>query len=321
MSTGTDTRTTDEQTGTDDADDADNPSVEDRSAQDRSVQDLSAQVELLREENRRLRDRYARTRRTEYRRAALGMGVVGVVAALGGAAFPDSRATLFALAGIGLFTCVLTYYLTPERFVAASVGERTSAALGTLGAELVSELGLRDARVYVPAGSATGDPATEVRLFVPEHADHVVPEADDLGSLFVVTDDEREHGVALPSTGAALFAEFTRTMADGLAETPVELAEQATEALVEGFELADAAVPEFDAETPQVTVGVDGSAFGDVGRFDHPVTSFVATCLAVGLDAPVRVETVDTDDDRFDHLLRYTWDADDDSADGDSTDG
>ena len=276
-----------------------------------SVKELAAQTELLREENRRLRERYAQTKRTEYRRAALGVGLVGIVAALSGVVFPGSRETLFAIAGIGLFTGTLTYYLTPERFVAASVSERTYAALATLGAEIVSELGLQETRVYVPAGSST-DARSGVRLFIPEHANYTIPDAEELQSLFVVTDDERSHGVAAPPTGGMLFAEFTQTMADSLRETPEEITTQLTEAIVEGFELAQSAVPDIDTENTQVTIGISGSTFGDVNRFDHPITSFIATGLAVGLQTPVRVEAVATDDDRFDFVLTYTWNEDED---------
>lgn len=273
-----------------------------------SVEELTAQLKLLREENRRLRTRYARTRRTEYRRAALGVAGVGIAAALGAVVFSNSRTVLFALAGIGVFTGVLTYYLTPERFVAASVGERTYAALATLGQELIAELGLQETRIYVPTGGSADNETAAVRLFVPEHVDYVVPNREALQSLFVVTDDERAHGVAITPTGATLFSEFTRTMTDSLAEAPTDIADQVTEALVDGFELAESAVADVDPENAQATVGISGSTFGDVGRFNHPITSFIATGLAVGLQQPVRVDAITTDDDRFDYILTYTWD-------------
>lgn len=272
------------------------------------TEELSAQVELLREENRRLRTEYAHTRRTEYRRAALGMGALGVLAGLGGLMFPATRATLFALAGIGIFTAVLTYYLTPERFVAASVGERTYAARAALGTDLVAELGLQDTHVYVPTTS-TGAEMANVKLFVPQHVEYTVPDEAALGSPVVVTEDERARGVALPPTGAMLFREFDQTMLDTLADTPDELAAQLTEALVEGFELADDAVLDHPLDENRLTIGIQGSTFGAVDRFDHPIVSFIATGLAVGLETPISMKTVDADDERFDYLLTYTWNA------------
>ncbi|WP_137284638.1 hypothetical protein [Halorussus salinisoli] len=278
-----------------------------------SVEDLAAQVEVLQEENRRLRTAYRDARRTEYRRAALGVGLLGIVAGLGGVLFPASQATLFAFAGIGLFTSVLTYYLTPERFVSASVGERTYTALATFGQTLVSELGLQDTRLYVPTESTTDEAMADVRLFIPEHTNYTLPTADELQSLFVVTEDERARGVAVPSTGATLFYEFAHTMTDSVADTPSNLADQVTEAIVEGFELADSAVAELDAETNQVTIGIQGSAFGDVGRFDHPIASFLATGFAIGLGTPVQLKTVNSDDDQFDYLLIYSWESETDT--------
>ncbi|UPV98954.1 hypothetical protein M0R88_10485 [Halorussus gelatinilyticus] len=272
--------------------------------------DIAARVEVLREENRRLRTAYAHARRTEYRRAALGVGILGVIAGIGGIVFPASQSTLFALSGIGLFTSVLTYYLTPERFVAASVGERTYAALASLGDDIVSELGLQQTRIYVPTEGVTDEATADVRLFIPEHTNYRTPSPAELQSLFVVPDDDRGHGVAVPPTGGTLFEEFTRTMVDSVAETPQDLANQLTEAVVEGFELADTAEPELNVETGQVTVGISGSAFGAVNRFDHPITSFIATGLVRGLETPVHVETVAADDDQFEYVLTYSWDVD-----------
>jgi len=273
--------------------------------------DLAAQVEVLREENRRLRTAYTHSRRTEYRRAALGVGFLGVIAGLGGIVFPASQPTLFALAGIGLFTSVLTYYLTPERFVAASVGERMYAALAVLGGDLISELGLQETRIYVPTEQNTDEAMADVRLFIPEHTNYVIPPAENLQSLFVVSDNEREHGVAIPPTGGTLFYEFTQTMVESVADTPRDLATQGTEAIVEGFELADSAVPDVDTERGQITIGISGSAFGDIGRFDHPIPSFLATAFASGLETPIHVEGVTAGaDDQFDYVLTYSWDTD-----------
>lgn len=278
-----------------------------------AIKGLAGQVEVLREENRRLRAERVRARKSEYRRAAIGLGVLGVVAGLAGSVFPESQATLFALAGVGLFTAVLTYYVTPGRVVAASVGERTYAAHAALGEDLVGELGLQDDRVYAPTDAAS-DATAGVRLFVPQHASYAVPDPDSLASLFVVPDDERARGVAVPPTGGPLVREFERALVDEVADAPAALADQLTEALVEGFELADDAVPELDADRGRLTVGVRGSAFGAVDRFDHPVVSFVAAGLAAGLDAPVRVDGVATDDDRFDYLVTYGWDAGEESG-------
>lgn len=275
-------------------------------------EELAARAELLERENRRLRDRIARTRRTSHHRTALGLAAVGVVAGVGALAFPASRTVLFALAGTGLFAAVLTYYLTPERFIAAAVGERVYAATASTGDELIADLGLTDVALYVPTADVGDESFAPVRLFVPQHRNYAVPDADALDSALVVSDDERGRGVSLLPTGAGLFREFETSLAGDLAADPATLAAQLGDALVEDFELVDSASVEYDAETDRVTVAVIGSAYGPVTRFDHPVASFVATGLAVGLQTPVRLEAVDADDERGRYLV--TCDLSDESA-------
>ena len=176
-------------------------------------------LELLSEENRRLRDEYRRARRTNYRRTALGMAGLGALSGLGAVLFPSSRTVLLALAGIGLFAGILTYFLTPEQFVSASVGERTYAAHAATGAELVETLGLSGTTVYLPTGD-TADEDAGVRLFVPQHRKYDLPDGDDATTLFVATDDERQRGVAVPPTGSGLFPEFEGMVGDTADSTP-----------------------------------------------------------------------------------------------------
>lgn len=264
----------------------------------RDTEELRAQLALLREENRRLREAHRRTLQTHYRRTALGLAALGGVALAGAALFPDAREVLLALAGVGLFSGLLVYYLTPERFVAASVGDRVYEAYARTGSDLVADLGLTADRVYVP----TGD---ETRLFVPQHAAYDVPSADDLEGVVVVTDDAQRRGVALHPTGGGLYREFERTVTGEPADEPALLAEQLADAVVEGFELADSASAETDAG--RVTVGVSGPVYGDVGSFDHPVASFVAVGVASALDVPVELDVSSSDDDRVDALVSARW--------------
>ena len=275
-----------------------------RDGDDESHSDLAAQLEVLTEENQRLREEYARSRRSEYRRTALALAAVGVLAALGGALFPDARTVLFALGGTGVFAGVLTYYLTPEQFIAAGVGEGVYAALADTGTALVTELGLQDARVYVPGVEAD---SPSVRLFVPQHGDYELPERIALDSVFVVAADETERGVALHPTGGPLFREFERTLSAELRSDPDALAAQLSDGLVEQFELARSATPEVDAEAGQVTVGITGSAYGSVDRFDHPIASFLGVGCAAGLDRPVTVEQRAVEGDRAEYLVTCSW--------------
>ncbi|MDQ2052624.1 hypothetical protein RBH26_19380 [Natronolimnohabitans sp. A-GB9] len=263
--------------------------------------DLAAQVELLRDENRRLREEYVRARQSRYRNTALGLGAIGLVAVAAGLLLPDAREVLVALGATGLFGAVLTYYLTPSRFVAAEVGERVYTAGASNLAAIADELGLREQRVYVPRETA---PA---RLYVPQRAAFELPD-EDAGPIVV---DEDGRGLLLEATGAELFAAFQRSLTGDLAATPPELAMQLTDALVEQFELVDSATA--DVEAGRATVAISGSAFGPVDRFDHPIGSFLATGFAAGLERPTTL-TVTPGDDRADWLLTCRWDQDQDSS-------
>ena len=283
------------------ADDADT-GVDEASAESA---ELAAQIDVLREENQRLREEYARARRTQYRRTALALAAVGLLATLGGVALPDSRTVLFALGGTGLFAAALTRYLTPEQFISASVGEGIYGSLAATEAALVAELGLQDERLYLPGPDTPN--GVSIRLFVPQQSEYDLPSPSALDSMFVLADDEAERGVALHPSGGPLFAEFRRTLSGSLADEPDALAAQLADGLVEQFELARSATPDYD-EAGQVTVAIDGSAYGAIDRIDHPVASFLGVGFAAGLERAVAVETTSADGDRADFLVTCSWD-------------
>ncbi|WP_216824747.1 hypothetical protein [Salinigranum rubrum] len=284
------------------------PSVSDESEQT----GLAARVQLLEFENARLRKERVRTTERRHRRGALGFLALGALSAVAGYALPESRTLLFSLAGIGLFSAVLTYYLTGSSLISVSTIERVYLAHAETLAEVVSELGLQDVGVYVPTASGSErEGLSNVRLFVPQQAEYELP--DDLESVFVVTDDGRRRGVAVHPVGSALFATFAESLRDPLAETPDELATQLSVALLEEFELVSEATPEYDPTNHRITVRVRDSALGPVDRFDHPVASFVATGLAHGLGRPIRAEVHHRDDDVA--LVVCSWD-DTETAEG-----
>lgn len=284
---------------------------------------LRARADLLEAENRRLREEYARLQQSRYRSRALGLLVIAILAVAGAAIFPGVRDVLFVLAAIGAVGAVLTYYLSPGAFVAADIGERIYAVLADNLADVAGALGLDDRRRYVPT---QGDPAC--RLFVPHHHDVDLP--DDATDGPIVT-DENARGLVFEPTGHALFEAFERGLTTELATRPGPLANQLTDALVEQFELATSAQASVDPA--QVTVAITGSAVGDVDRFDHPIASFLATGLAIGLEQPVDLE-VARGDGRIDWLVTCRWvdddhddeetapaDSSESTDDGDQTDG
>ncbi|MFK8214314.1 hypothetical protein [Haloferax volcanii] len=244
-----------------------------------------AELAGLRRENVRLRQRYEALRDGQYRRTAVALAALGVAGLLGGALFPPVRETLVVLGAIGLFAAAVTRYLSPERFIPVGVGSSVFGAHANNHAAVVDELGLQDATVYVPDADRDS-----VRLFVPEHRAYALPDAEALRDTFVVTDDELARGVAFDPSGGGLFDEFERSLDGPLGDDPETLARQATDALVELFELAGAATAETDAADGRLTVRVEDCRFAAAETFDTPVASFVAVVVARGLDAPVVTE-------------------------------
>ncbi|WP_254546100.1 hypothetical protein [Halomarina pelagica] len=264
----------------------------------RNAAELAAQVELLAAENRRLRAVYRDAMRTRYRQTAAGFGALGALALLAGWLFPGVRTVMFALGGTGVFAGVLTYFLTPERFVPARVGEAVYGALADNGGRIVGELELADERVYVPREDG-------VTLFVPQRERYEVPADEDLDATFVLPRRERERGLALTPTGRRL-AELFEDTDDAPAE-PAAVAARLASALVEQFELVERADAETDASHGRVSVGVAGPAYAPVDGFDNPIASFVAVGLARALGRPVTLSVVEPDDERYDALVVCSW--------------
>jgi hypothetical protein len=270
---------------------------------DEPPEDLRARLELLEEENRRLREAFGRVTRTRHRRTAIGLGLVGVVALAGAAAFPEARVVLVVLAGTGLFSGLLTWYLTPERFVAADVGERIYSALAGNEADIVEALGLSDQHLYLPLPDTT-DREAALYILQAETTESDIDPAE-LSNPFVVPDDDDQRGLAVHPTGEPLLEELRAATPGGLADEVELIVDQLSDGLREQFELVDSIRTEVDDD--RASIAVSGSAYGDVTRFDHPVASLFATGLAVGLEKPVELEVDRTPDGRGDYLVTGRW--------------
>lgn len=291
-------------------------------SEDREAVELVARIEQLEEELDELHARYQRIRQSQYRGTALALGLIGLATVVGALAYPGSREVLFALGGTGLFAAALIYYLTPERFIAADVGEHVYESLASNQVAIVGELGLQSDRVYLPVSfGATGDQPT-VRLFVPQRADYTVPPDDALETRFVITADETQRGMAFEPSAAGLVGEFETTLSSGLSESPSRLVTQLIDGLVNGFELVDSVTPEVARAEGRARFGVDGSAYAHVDRFDNPVTSFLAVGLAAGLRRPVTTTvTVPEDGSRADFVVTCEWPVSGDSPEEPSATG
>ncbi|QLH76892.1 hypothetical protein HZS55_06060 [Halosimplex rubrum] len=265
--------------------------------------EIHAELALLREQNATLRDSYVQAKQTQYRRTALGLAGLGSLAGASGLILPDVRELLFVLGAIGLFGGLLTYYLTPERFVAADVSNALYSAMADDREAILDELGLADERVYTPVGERN----SRVRLFVPQSAEYEIPSDDELDSFHVVPESPGERGVAFRPTGEPLYQSFEDTVTGSVAETPAELVPQLTDALVEQFDLVTETSVDLDANNGRLTIGVDDAVYGSVTRLDHPVASVLAVGLARQLGQPVTVETRASADERMAVQVTCRW--------------
>lgn len=287
------------------ADSADPAGGEPRDTETR--EELAAEVAVLREENQRLRDEYLRAQQQIYRRSAVGLLGIGLLALLGGLVFVDARTVLFALGGTGVFAGVLTYVLTPERFISETVSGAVFDAMATDREAIRDELGLTGTPLYLPTDGPT--------LFIPRtrHAltDVDIPAAEALSSFFVV-DSGSGSGIAMTPTGGPLYTEVQKSVSGELAPTPQRRLEQLVDGLVEGFELIDGADISIDRADGRATVALSGVAYGSIDRIDHPVSSLLATGLSAGLETPVEATVSSTDPP----TVTYRWDPDDDALGG-----
>ena len=257
---------------------------------------LAAQVELLEDENDRLRRELSTARQARYRRAATGTAAVGVVAVVGALLFPAASTVLLALGGTGLFTAVLIRYLTPERFISATVGREIYEALSANQETLTDELGLTNHRVYVPVEGAAG---AAVRLFVPQHTEYAIPADQELDSVLVLPADDRGRGVAFEPTGAPLVEELRSATSNELVGDLEALADQLADGLVEVFELVDSAESDVDPDAGRLSIEVTDSTYGPVDRFDHPVASTIATAVAAERETAVTLEVAESGDGTY----------------------
>lgn len=271
-----------------------------------SRDELLAQQRALKTENERLRSAYAAAQRSRYRRTAIALCLVGVVSIGAGGLLPASRRVLFAIGATGVFAGVMTYYLSPNRFVAATIGDRLiEANVATLTA-FVHTLGLSGTIVYVPTTETTVQ--TDVLAFLPQSGSYTVPADLTPGVVTDVNPDAQ--GIATVPVGGLLLDEFTRALTADRATEPDALGEQLSEALTDQFELASsveietAVTGDTDTDTVpagRLTVVGRNPVFATATAFDHPIGSFVASGVATAVERPVelRVDQEPSDTDAY----------------------
>ena len=254
----------------------------------------------------------------------LAFAGLGLLAAAGAATYPDSQTVLFALSGTFFFAAILVSFLTPERRVRATVSEDIYTGLAANEAALIEAYDLQGTQIYVPrnrgddSDSGTIDDSVPAWLFVPRYADYGLPSGDELESVLVVSNADQGLGLSLIPSGSRLFREFESMLKSDLSGSPDDIAVQLADGATEGFELADRIIPNVEAGKRRVTFGVIDSAYGPVDRVDHPIQSFLAIGLAVGLDRPVVVETT-VAEGRSDYVITCRWEIVDRVDDGERT--
>lgn len=265
--------------------------------------ELEAFVDRMAAENRRLDAENTRMRNATYRRPALALAAVGVIALSFAVIVPSERTVLISLGGTGLFAGIFTYYLTPETFVSAEIGEQLQAAIAENGDRLVDQLGLSGPQVYIPT-----DGPNAAMLFIPQHTVYKIPPQNALARPLVITGDEQVRGLSLVPMGDSLLEEFERETTGVGGETASGLVSRLTEAVAETFEFADRVSADLDLEGGQVTFTVRGSVWSDIGQLDHPVTSLLAVSLAAGLDVPIVLSVEQLDERGKDAHVVLRWD-------------
>lgn len=254
--------------------------------------DVTAQIELLEEENRRLREEYRRLTQARHRQTAVGLAIIGVLGLIAAAVVPSVRSVLVVLGAIGLFGAFLTYFVTPERFVSATVSDGLVGAISQNIEAMRAELGLSDHMVYTPVHREGR--VQSVRVFIPQNDEFSVPGDRALESVFVVEEETTSRGVSLVPAAASLVDEFDRSVTGTVPSEPGGAAEQLVDALVDQFELIDGGSVSA-GENSKTTVTLNGSTLGSIDRLEHPVPSFLGSGIARWTGKPVEIIAEETD--------------------------
>lgn len=268
-------------------------STTDTSDQIDEATELAAKVDLLTAENEQLREQVAKAQRSRYRETAIGLCGTGVLFGLLAVVLQSMSTVLFALSGIGIFSGILTYFLTPEHFITADIGQEVYAATAESLQEICADLGLSDRYIYLTTGHTAGEVGESSWLFIPETEETTPPSPAKLETGFVIEDGNR--GLSVRPTGSGLFTAFEQSLAGALGTAPEVLCEQLSDAIIEDFELADNVDFEVDTEDGRVSVQLTNVLYAKGGHFDHPVASFFAVGLATGLKTRVTASVTEMD--------------------------
>jgi hypothetical protein len=227
-----------------------------------------------------------------------------VLAVAGATQFPDVTEILFILGGIGLYTAVLIWYLTPEEFSPHTVAEGIYEVVTRNRRDIIEQFDLSIEPTYV----YTGD-AEHAKVFIPQQPNDHPPAPERITTTILTTDQNVCYGAAFVPCGLSLFEEFEQIRPDPLGETPETAVEQLLEGLTEGFGLIENPSFVLGDDANELELYVEDVPFGPVTRFDHPIVSFVAIGLAEALNASVAVEVESESDESesSESEITYRW--------------
>jgi hypothetical protein len=235
------------------------------------------------------------------RQFALALAGVGVVALLSAVLLQPFRELLLVLGTIGIYGAALAYLLPEEDEIRSDVATSVYTTQNRDRAELIRELGLSEASVYIP----TDDGA---RLFVPRNLSNELPDTTDVKSQRLLRDRDGVYGASFRPSGDWLYDSVQRV--DGklifALDSPDRLLELLGDILVHELGLVDEIETEVATTNDYATV-VGYNCRYDSIQFDHPVTSFIGVGLAAGLGHPVVVEHHAVADDAKAFEAMFCW--------------
>lgn len=267
------------------------------------------EIKRLEEEVQSLRSQYLVGRQFRYRRMGVALGLVGIGIYLTSWFFPESREFLLIVGGTGLFTAVLVFYLTPERFVPASQSEQIFDPLLKNLQDLAYEFGLRGPTVYVPTGGHRDSGGLkDVTLFIPEDENYNLPSPNELAQRSVIRTNSKQRGLSVRPSASSLIQNFAASLSSGLASNPTHLSAQLVDGLTNSLELIGSGSEEVHTDENSVAFRISSPFYSNIDRFDNPIPSFIGTGLAAGLDSPVEVSVRESSENEIgDYVIDCEW--------------
>lgn len=235
------------------------------------------------------------------------LALMGGIAIGGGWFIPDARAVLFALGGVFFFAAASFFVLVSADPGLEPIYHGIHADLIANQLALMEAYELQDRMIYVPnPRNASDENEPPAWLFVPRYADFEIPKWRELESILVSSETGQDTGVSFRPSATTLFRRFESVLEGELGDSPEGIVTQLADGLV-GLNVVRGVEWDVQQTENRISFYLRGTAFDLTEQFDYPLQSFCAVGLSVGLDCPVRAETVEATDDRYDYRVVCEW--------------